>query len=232
VASTRSFAAALALAFFISHSAPVAAADPVCKPRKLRGSDLESLRRTAREVAAGRKLDWSSSRPCSRKGHFSTIIKAIPVPHPDGTELYGSVWCERDYEPWECRWAQFRILNVQVRTPGGPRQVMLRLEGNVDASLMAEISQHAVDVGPKLQLQQECYPGEAAGLNSGDATSALEALRKDLAFGDPEPFARIDDYNVVYALEVNNRYLEYRVQDGGPGLEFKCWGAQRWLRLH
>jgi hypothetical protein len=197
-----------------------------CKPHKAIGSDLAWLRRRANEAAAGRRLDWSKSKSCGSAAHAVAFISARPERWPDGTELHGFVRCERDSVRWKCEWGQFRLITVPIVSAGAQRSVLLRIEGEIEASLAIPLLRHATDLAPTLQLVQACGP-------VGERTAAevfnqrLQRVRADLEFAGTDPIARVTLFGSGYSVDVNDSYLLYRLTASAENaFEFRCWGNE------
>jgi hypothetical protein len=217
---------ATALGLALLATSPARADAGGCKRlKRITSSDLARLRTQATEVAAGRKLDWSTSRPCGSARHALAVIRTRPERQPDGTELHGFAWCERDKVEWECKWGQFSMIDVTIVSVGTRRSVQLLIEGNLEASLAIPMFRHAVDLASALQLAQACGPGNGWQL-SVDLKQVLDLVRKDLEFSETDGFATVKtSFNGGYAVEVNDSYLMYRKSSSGSiPAEFECWG--------
>jgi hypothetical protein len=197
-----------------------------CKPHKVIGSDLAWLRRRANEAAAGRKLDWSTSRSCGSAEHAVAFISARPERRPDATELHGFVRCERDSVRWKCEWGQSRLITVPIVSAGAQRSVRLRIEGEIEASLAIPLLRHATDLAPTLQLAQVCgLAGERPA--SEYFNQRLQLVREDLKFAGTDPMARVTLSGDGYLVDVDDSYFLYRpAASAATAFEFHCWGNE------
>jgi hypothetical protein len=214
---------------FVLCSLPPVAMSQTAVPRRcdhkgVSTGDVDKVRPVAKRTVAGHHLNWSTLVGCTHSAGAWVTVNIINEPQPDGSMIHGAAWCNRArLGPWSCEYASGRAYRMSVMIGGEARKLDTDIPNPFAVTAANRLMQQAVDIAPRLALEQLCGYGRATVPVPQYAARVLEEIHRDFRFDGEGPYARIvRESDGKVSVEVGVNYLLFEPVDANT-FRFSCW---------